>query len=79
MLGAILKFFLLGILAIIVVGVGLGLVSMVFGLAVGLAVLAVKVGVIGLIGYGAYKVFRAVTGREKPREISAADRKWLES
>lgn len=75
MLG-ILKFLLMGVLAIAALGLGLGLLGIVLGLAVGLAVLAVKVGVVALIGYG---VWRLVRGRHPEKQISAADRKWLES
>ncbi len=79
MFGAILKFFLIGLLAIVGLGLALGIVGAVFGVAVALAALALKVAVIGLIGYGAVKVFQAVTGRGKEKAISAEDRKWLES
>lgn len=75
MLGAILKFLAIGVIGIIAIGVLLT----VLGMAVGLAVLAIKVGVVVAIGYGAVKLFQAVTGKGKPKEISAADRKWLES
>ncbi len=78
MLGSIIRFFLIGLLAIAGAGLALGLVGMLFGLAIGLAVLAIKVGVIAAIGYGAYRLFRAVAG-PKYKEISAEDRKWLES
>ncbi len=80
MFGAILKFFLIGMLAIVGIGIALGVIGAVFGVAVALAALALKVAVIGLIGYGAVKVFQAVTGRgHKEKQISAEDRKWLES
>jgi len=80
MFGAILKFFVIGLLAIVGLGLALGLLGAVFGVAVALAALALKVAVIGAIGYGAVKVFQAVTGRgRKEPAISAEDRKWLES
>jgi hypothetical protein len=78
MLGAIFKFFFIGILAIAGVGLALGLVGVLFGIAMGLAVLALKLGVVAAIGYGAYRLFRAVAGPKTP-QISAEDRKWLES
>ena len=73
MIGKFFKFVIIGILAIIGISIGMA----VLGMAIGLAVLAIKVGVVALIGYGAYKL---VTGRKsKTPEISAEDRKWLES
>lgn len=74
MIGKFFKFVVIGILALIGIGVGLT----VLGLAFGLAMLAVKVAVVGAIGYGVYKL---VGGGKKSRvpEISEADRKWLES
>ncbi len=74
MLSAIIKFFLIGLLAI----VGVGMAFALFGLAFAAVALLVKVAVIAAIGYGAYHVFRAVTGKRN-KEISAEDRKWLES
>ena len=81
MFGAILKFFVIGLLAIVGLGLALGSLGAVFGVAVALAALALKVAVIGAIGYGAVKVFQAITGRgrQKVDAISAEDRKWLES
>lgn len=81
MFGAILKFFVIGLLAIVGLGLALGILGAVFGVAVALAALALKVAVIGAIGYGAVKVFQAITGRgrQKVDAISAEDRKWLES
>ncbi len=79
MFGSILKFFLIGLLAIAGLGIALGVLGAVFGVAVALAALVLKVAVIGAIGYGAVALFRAVTGRGKEKQISAEDRKWLES
>ncbi len=79
MLGSIIKFFVIGLLAIAGLGIALGLLGAVFGVAVFLAGLLLKVGVIAALGYGAYHVFRAVTGKGRTKEISAEDRKWLES
>ncbi len=75
MLGAIIKFFVIGLLAI----AALGIAAALFGVAIAAVALLFKVAVIGLIGYGAYHVFRALTGKSRPKEISAEDRKWLES
>ena len=74
MIGKFFKYLFIGIVGLIAIGVGLWAV----GLAIGLAFLAIKVGVIAAIGYG---VYRLLGGGKKPRtpEISEADRKWLES
>ena len=74
MLSAIIKFFLLGVLAI----AGFGLALALFGVAFAAVALLIKVAVIAAIGYGAYHVFRAVTGK-KPKELTSEERKWLES
>lgn len=68
------KYLIIGIAAIIGIGIGLS----VLGLAFGLAMLAIKIGVVVLIGYG---VVHLLTGRKKREtpQISEADRKWLES
>ncbi len=79
MLGSIIKFFVIGLLAIAGLGIALGLLGAVFGFAVFLASVLLKVGVVAAIGYGAVKLFQAVTGRGKEKQISAEDRKWLES
>lgn len=70
MIGKIFKFLVIGVLAFIGVSVALSLI----GLAVALAI---KVGVIALIGFGVYKLVGG--GKPKTPEISAEDRKWLES
>lgn len=74
MIGKIFKYFVMGVAALIAISLGLWAV----GLAIGLAMLAIKVGVVVLIGYGVVKL---VTGSKKPKtpEISAEDKKWLES
>ena len=79
MIGSIIKFFVIGLLAIAGLGLALGLLGAVFGVAVFLASMLLKVGVVALIGYGAIKLFGALTGRGRVKEISAEDRKWLES
>ena len=73
MIGNLFKFIVIGILAIIGIGVGLTLL----GIALGLAVLAIKIGVIALVGYGVYRLVGG--GKPKPPQISAEDKKWLES
>jgi hypothetical protein len=75
MIGKILKFFVMGIAGLIAIGLGLAAL----GLAFGLAVLAIKIGVVVAIGYGVVKLVGG--GKSKPKEpqISEADRRWLES
>ena len=75
MIGKMLKFFVMGIAGLIAIGLGLAAL----GLAFGLAVLAIKVGVVVAIGYGVVKLVGG--GRKKSAEpqISEADRRWLES
>ena len=75
MIGKFIKFFVMGILAL--VGIGLALAAV--GVAIGLAVLAVKIGVIVAIGYGAYRLIGGGSRKTKAPEISEADRRWLES
>ena len=75
MIGKILKFFIMGIAGLIAIGLGLAAL----GLAFGLAVLAIKIGVVVAIGYGVVKLVGG--GKKKPAEpqISEADRRWLDS
>lgn len=70
----LMKYAVMGIVGLIAIGIGLAAV----GIAFGLAVLALKIGVVVAIGYGVVKL---IGGRSKPKvpEISEADRKWLES
>ena len=74
MISKLFKFLVIGIVGIVAISLGLWAV----GIAIGLAVLAVKIGVVVAIGYG---VVRLVGGGKKQKEpqISAEDRKWLES
>lgn len=74
MIGKFFKYAFYGICAIIALSLGLAAL----GIAFGLAVLALKIGVVVAIGYGVVKL---IGGRSKPKqpEISAEDRKWLES
>jgi hypothetical protein len=67
------KYLVLGIAAIIALGLGLA----VLGFAVGLATLAIKIGVVVLIGYGVVRLLGG--GKKRPPQLSDADRKWLES
>ena len=74
MIMKIVKYGVMGIAALIAIGLGLAAV----GIAFGLAVLALKIGVVVAIGYGVAKLI-GVGGKAKKPEISEADRKWLES
>lgn len=67
------KYLIMGIAAIVAIGLGLA----VLGLAFGLLTLAIKVGVVVLIGYGVVRLLGF--GKSKTPQISDADRKWLES
>lgn len=73
MIGKFFRFLVIGIAGLVAISLGLWAV----GLAIGLAVLAIKVGVVVLIGYGVVKLLGG--GKKKAAEISEADRKWLES
>jgi hypothetical protein len=68
------KFVLIGIAACIAIGIGFA----VLGLAFGLAMFAIKIGVVALIGYGVVKLIKGA-GRKSEPQLSEADRKWLES
>lgn len=70
MIGKIFKFLVIGFLALIGIGVAFSLI----GIAIALAV---KLAVVGLVGFGIYKLVGG--GKPKPPEISAEDRKWLNS
>lgn len=71
MIGQIFKFIIVGFLALIGIGIAFSLIG--FAIA-----LAVKIGVLALIGFGIYKVI-GIGKRPKEPQISEADRKWLES
>jgi len=70
MIGKVFKYLVIGCLAFIGISVAFSLI----GLAIALAI---KVAVIAAIGYGVYRLVGG--GKPKPPEISAEDRKWLES
>jgi hypothetical protein len=75
MIGALVSFFLIGLVALVVLGVVLALVGTVFSLAAAIAgFLLFKVAPIVLVGY---IVVRLISPRR--RRLSAEDRKWLES
>jgi hypothetical protein len=73
MIGKLFKYLMIGIAGLIAISLGLWAV----GVAIGLAVLAIKIGVVVAIGYGVVRLLGG--GKKKTPEISESDRKWLES
>jgi hypothetical protein len=75
MIGALVTFFLIGLVAILVLGVVLAVAGVVFSIAAAIAgFLLFKVAPVVLVGY---IIVRLLSPRKK--RLSAADRKWLES
>jgi uncharacterized membrane protein len=75
MLTSLLTFFVIGLVAIVALGIVLSIIGAIFGLAFGLAgVLLFKVAPIVLVGY---MVVRFMAPKRK--QLSAEDRRWLES
>lgn len=75
MIGTILTFFIMGLVALVGVAIVLALVGAVFGLALSLVgFLLFKVAPIILVGYVLVRFLAPRSHR-----LSAADRKWLES
>jgi hypothetical protein len=72
MISSLLRYIILGFLAIVVLGVAMNVVGLAVGIA---AVLLFKVAPLVLVGYFAVKLLSP----KKNKEISAEDRKWLES
>lgn len=76
MLGTLLTFFAVGLVALVAISIVLAVVGTVFSLAFGVAgFLLFKVAPILLVGWLALKLIDRV---RKPNAISAADREWLE-
>jgi len=75
MIGALLTFFAVGLVTLIVAGVVLAVVGTVFSLAFVVVPLLLKFGVIMLVGWGILKI---VDSRHT-RRLSASDRQWLEN
>ena len=76
MIGALLTFFAVGLITLLVAGVVLSIVGAVFSITIGLtAFLLFKVAPILLIGWIVVKVVQKASGRGA---LSVADRKWLE-
>jgi hypothetical protein len=75
MIGALVTFFLIGLVALVLLGIVLAVVGTVFSLAAALAgFFLFKVAPVVLVGY---IVVRLLSPRRK--RLSAEDRKWLES
>jgi uncharacterized membrane protein len=75
MIGALVSFFLIGLVALLVLGVILAVVGTVFSIAAAIAgFLLFKVAPVVLVGY---ILVRLLAPRRK--RLSDADRKWLES
>jgi hypothetical protein len=78
MIGTLLTFFAVGIVALVAISIVLAIVGTVFSLAFGIVgFLLFKVAPILLVGWLVLKVLDR--GRGKPDELSTADREWLES
>lgn len=74
MIGSLLTFFLVGLVVLVVGGVVLGLVGLVFSVALSLAGFVLfKVAPVVLVGY---LIVRFLAPRSQ--RLSRADRKWLE-
>ena len=73
MIGNLFKFLVIGFVGLIAIGLAMAAI----GMAVGLAILAIKIGVVIAIGYGVVKLVGG--GKKKEPQISAEDKKWLES
>jgi hypothetical protein len=77
MIGALLTFFAVGLVTLVVAGIVLAIVGTVFSLTIGLAsFLLFKVAPILLIGWIVVKV---IDRKKGGGALSDADRKWLES
>ena len=75
MIGTLLTLFAIGLVTLLVVGVVLAVAGTVFSIGFGLAnFLLFKVAPIALLGY---VVLRLIAPRKR-KELSEADRKWLE-
>jgi hypothetical protein len=71
MIASFFKYLIIGLVAL----VALKFVFAAIGLAIGLLALAIPLALVAALGYGVYKVIAP----KKSKQISDADRKWLES
>ncbi len=77
MIGALLTFFAVGLVTLLVAGVVLSVVGVIFSITFGLATfLLFKVAPILLVGWIVVKVIQKASGSSG--KLSDADRKWLE-
>ena len=77
MLGSLLTFFVVGLIALVVAGIVLAIVGTVFSLTLGLAAfLLFKVAPVLLVGWVVVKLIQKAKGNRG--ELSESDRKWLE-
>ncbi|MEX0935796.1 MAG: hypothetical protein WD013_02750 [Gemmatimonadota bacterium] len=77
MLSTLLTLFAAGLVTLLVIGIALSLVGIVFSLTLGLAsFLLFKVGPILLVGW---IVLKLIDSRKSRRQLSAADRAWLDA
>lgn len=75
MLTSLLTLFVVGLVALVLVGVVLSVIGAIFGLAFGLAgFLLFKVAPVLLVGYVVVRLLAP-----KRKRLSEADRRWLES
>ena len=75
MIGALLTFFAVGLVTLVVAGVVLVVLGTVLGLAFAIIPLLLKVGLIRLVGWGVLKLIDS----RNTRSLSASDRRWLEN
>lgn len=76
MIGALVTFLLVGLVALVVLGIVLAIVGTVFSIAASIAgFILFKVAPVILLGYILVRLFRP---RNRPR-LPAEDRKWLDS
>ena len=76
MIGALLTFFAVGLVTLLVAGVVLTVIGVVFSLTIGLAsFLLFKVAPVLLVGWVVVKLWERKSGGGR---LSAADRRWLE-
>jgi len=77
MIGSLVTFFAVGLITLVVAGVVLSIVGAVLSLGIGLAMfLLTKVAPVLLVGWVVMKMIEKKTGGG---ELSAADRRWLDS
>jgi len=77
MLSTLLTLFLVGLVTLVVGGIVLAIIGVIASVALGIAaVLLFKIAPIVLVGY---IVLRLIAGRRGRRQLTAEDRRWLET